>query len=160
MLLLLHHFDLKIKAHPPYQIRNGGGTRTCGSGDGAARRPTRARADDAGEGGKNARLARAARRADGVAAAAAEARRVAADAARRSAMAGLVWLVKVGAARRPLERGGAAGRGCLLRDKWLVPPRRLAWVSRGFGVGARCVLCSCPRRLLGPVRRGLLGLVR
>jgi hypothetical protein len=73
------------------QIPTGGSgrVRTCGSREGAVvtRRPTRAPAGEADEFGKKARLARAPRRADGVAAAA-EARRVAAAAVRRSAMAG------------------------------------------------------------------------
>lgn len=68
-------------------------------------------------------MPRAARRADGVAAAAAEAeaRRVAADAARRSAMAGLVG--GRGAEQRggPWKHEGAAG----LREKSSIPPRLL-----------------------------------
>lgn len=102
MLLLLHHFRSRDEAAGAL-VSNERGIRTCGSGEGAARRPTRARAS---EGEKKARLAGAARRANGVAAA--EARRVAADAARRSAMAGLLGGKQP---RRLLERGGAAACG-------------------------------------------------
>lgn len=70
---------------------------------------------------------------------------MAADAARRSAMAGLVGVGGSSAA----ALGERRGCGCS-RDKWLIPLRCLAWVSRGFGVW--CAERAPAPRPVGPLR--------
>lgn len=145
-MLLLHHFRSRDEAAGAL-VSNERGIRTCGSGEGAARRATRARAS---EGEKKARLAGAARRANGVAAA--EARRVAADAARRSAMAGLLG----GAASAAL--GGR--RGCGLRacqrsgrfDSIPLPLYLRFEAFRGFGAPSVLLLSLTAARACAALR--------